>query len=295
MKRPWVLGVVAAAVVLILANTFFIVDQRHQAVVVGLGGPVRVINPPGAYGPGLEVKIPFAEWVVMLDRRSLAIDAAQEQVISADQQPLLIDAVVRYRITDPLAFYRTLHDEETAPVRLKTVVVSSLRQALGKESAADIIARIGPDPVAGALGDVHSRLAATPLGVEVADLQIRRVSLPAAGAEAVYQRMTSDVQREAAQKRAQGDADRRDIMAKADNQATVILDSANENAAATRGAGDAQAAQLYAAAYGKDPRFAAFYRTMRAYQNALAQKGTTLVLSPDSDFLKYLRQGPGAR
>lgn len=296
MKRPWLVGVVAAAAaVLILANTVFIVDQRQQAVVVSLSGPVRVINPPGAYDPGLKVKIPFAERVVMLDRRSQTVDAVQVQVISADQQPLLIDAVVRYRITDPLAFYRTLRDEETAPVRLETLMGSALRQALGKASAAEIIARRSPDPIAGALVDARSRLAADRFGIEIVDLDIRRVSLSAAGDEAVYQRMTSDLQRKAAQIRAQGEAARRDTMAKADNRATAILDSANENAAATRGAGDAQAAQLYAAAYGKDPHFAAFYRTMRAYQDALAQKGTTLVLSPDSDFLKYLRQGPGAR
>lgn len=296
MKRGWLFGVIAAtAAVLILANTFFIVDQTQQAVVVNLAGSVRLINPPGANDPGLKVKIPFVEWAVMLDQRSQAIETAPESIISADQQPLLVDAVIRYRITDPLAFYRALRNEQTAAARIEPLVDTSLRQVLGKASAAEIVARQGPAAGAPALGAIKARLDAAHLGVEVVDMNVRRVSLPPAGAEMVSQRMTSDMQSKAAQIRAEGGTSRRDIMAKADDQATAILDGANENAAAVRGAGDAQAAQLYAAAYGKDPRFAEFYRTMRAYQNALAQKGTTLVLSPDSDFLKYFRHGPGGQ
>lgn len=296
MRRPWLAGLIAAAAtVVILANTVFIVDQRQQAVVVNLTGPVRVINPPGAHDPGIKVKIPFAEWVVMLDQRSQSADTTLEPVISADQRPLLIQASVRYRIIDPLAFCRTLRDETTAPARLEPLIGAALRQDLTKASAAEIVAGRDPTLTEEALGDIRARFAAARLGVEVVDLQFRQVALPAASAAAVYQRMTSDMQREAAQIRAQGEASRREIMARADNQATDILDRANENAAATRGAGDAQAAQLYATAYGKDPRFAAFYRTMRAYRAALAQKNATLVMSPDDAFFKYFRQGPRAR
>ncbi|HEY1414698.1 MAG TPA: protease modulator HflC [Caulobacteraceae bacterium] len=296
MRRPWLIGLIAFGVAAIaLANTFFIVDQRQQAVVVKLGDPVRVINPPGAHNPGLKVKIPFAESAVVFDKRNQAIEAAQEEVISSDQQRLVVDAFVRYRISDPLAFYRALINEATARDRLEPLINSSLRQVLGGASAADIIFRQRSALVEKALNDIRARAAAAHFGIEVLDLRIKRADLPAANAEAVYQRMTSNLQQRAAQIRAEGEASRREIVANADKQVTITLAKANEQAFAVRGAGDAQAAQLYAAAYGKDPRFAAFYRTMRAYQDALAQKGTTLVLSPDNDFLKYFRQGPRAR
>ncbi|HEY1880704.1 MAG TPA: protease modulator HflC [Caulobacteraceae bacterium] len=296
MRRPWLIGLIAFGVAaIVLANTFFIVDQRQQAVVVNLGEPVRVINTPGAPDPGLKVKLPFAESVVVLDKRNQAVEAAQEEVISSDQQRLVVDAFMRYRISDPLAFYRTLINEATARDRLEPLINSSLRQVLGGASAADIISRQRSALMEKALDDIRARAAAAHLGIEVVDLRIKRANLPAANAGAVYQRMTSSLQQRAAQIRAEGEASRREIVANADKQVTITLAKANEQASAVRGAGDAQAAQLYAAAYGKDPRFAAFYRTMRAYQDALAQKGTTLVLSPDNDFLKYFRQGPRAR
>jgi membrane protease subunit HflC len=296
MRRPWLVSLIAvAAAAVILTNTFFIVDQRQQAVVVNLGDPVRVINPPGAFDPGLKVKIPFSESVVTLDKRNQAIEAAQEEVISSDQQRLVVDAFVRYRIYDPLAFYRTLRNETIARDRLEPLINSSLRQVLGGASAADIISRQRSALMAKSLDLVRARAAAAHLGIEVVDLRIKRADLPAANAEAVYQRMTSNLQQRAAQIRAQGEASKRGIIADADKQVTVTLAKADEQAFAVRGAGDAQATQLYAAAYGKDPSFAAFYRSMRAYQDALGQKDTTLVLSPDSDFLKYFRQGPRTR
>lgn len=296
MIRGWQIGLgVAVAAIVVLANTFFIVDQRQQAVVVNLGEPVRVINPPGAHDPGLKVKIPFTESVVSLDKRNQAIEAAQEEVISSDQQRLVVDAFVRYRIADPLAFYRTLRNEATARDRLEPLINSSLRQVLGAASAADIISRERSALMAKALADVRARASGAHLGIDVIDLRIKRADLPAANAEAVYQRMASNLQQRAAQIRAQGEASKREIIADADKQVTITLAKANEQAFALRGAGDAQAAQLYAAAYGKDPGFAAFYRSMRAYEDSLAHKDTTLVLSPDSDFFKYFRQGPRTR
>jgi membrane protease subunit HflC len=295
MNRRWLIGLIAAALVVLLANTFFIVDQRRQAVVVNLGEPVRVINPPGAYDPGLKVKIPFVESVVTLDKRNQAIEARQEEVISADQQRLVVDAFVRYRIADPLEFYRTLRNETIARDRLEPLINSSLRQVLGAATAGDIISRQRSELMAKTLDDVRVRAAAARLGIDVVDLRIKRADLPAANAEAVYQRMRSNLQQKAAQIRAQGEASKREIVANADKEVTITLAKANEQAFALRGAGDAQAASLYAASYGKDPSFAAFYRSMRAYEDSLAHSDATLVLSPDSDFFKYFKYGPKAK
>lgn len=282
-------------VVVVAANTFFIVDQRVQAVVVNLGEPVRVINPPGAYDPGLKVKIPFVESVVSLDKRNQAIEASQEEVISADQQRLVVDAFVRYRISNPLAFYRTLGNETIARDRLEPLINSSLRQVLGAATASDIIAHQRAELMNKTLEDVRARAARSRLGIEVVDLRIKRADLPAANAQAVYQRMRSNLQQRAAQIRAQGEASRREIIADADRQVTVTLAGANQQALTTRGAGDAESARLFAASFGKDPSFAAFYRSMEAYEGSLADDQTTLVLSPDSDFFKYFKLGPKAK
>ncbi|HEY2177468.1 MAG TPA: protease modulator HflC [Caulobacteraceae bacterium] len=286
-----VLGVAIVAVVLAL-NTFFIVDQRQQVVVVNLGEPVRVINPPGAYDPGLKVKIPLVESLVTLDKRNQAIEASQEEVISADQQRLVVDAFVRYRISNPLQFYRTLRNETIARDRLEPLINSSLRQVLGAATAADIISRQRAQLMARTLDDVRARAARFHLGIDVVDLRIKRADLPAVNAQAVYQRMRSNLQQKAAQIRAEGEANRREIIADADKQVTITLAKATEQSFTTRGAGDAEAAALFASSFGKDPGFAAFYRSMEAYEASFADGNTTLVLSPDSDFFKYFRRGP---
>jgi modulator of FtsH protease HflC len=286
---------VAFAVGVLLANTFFIVDQRQQVVVVNLGEPVRVINPPGAYDPGLKVKIPLVESLVVLDKRNQALEAKQEEVISAEQQRLVVDAFIRYRISNPLQFYRTLRDETIAADRLEPLINSSLRQVLGAATAAEIISGRRDALMTQTLNDVRARAGRSHLGIEVVDLRIKRADLPSANQQAVYQRMRSSLQQQAAQIRAQGEANKREVMADADRQVTVTLAQATEESFATRGAGDAESARLFTASFGKDPSFAAFYRSMQAYEGSFADGQTTLVLSPDSDFLKYFKKGPTGR
>ena len=280
---------------LLLANTFFIVDQRQQVVVVNLGEPVRVINPPGAYDPGLKLKIPFTESLVVLDKRNQAIEARQEEVISADQQRLVVDAFVRYRISQPLQFYRTLRNEKTATDRLEPLINSSLRQVLGAATANQIISQQRDALMAQTLADVRARAARSHLGIEVIDLRIKRADLPAANQQAVYQRMRSNLQQQAAQIRAQGEATKREVMADADKQVTITLAQATQESFTTRGAGDGERARIFASSFGKDASFAAFYRSMEAYEGAFADGESTLVLSPDSDFFKYFKKGPNAR
>jgi membrane protease subunit HflC len=296
MSRRMLIWIGAAVAALVIAvNTFFIVDQRQQVVVVNLGEPVRVINPPGAYDPGLKVKIPFVESLVVLDKRNQALEARQEEVISEDQQRLVVDAFVRYRIARPLEFYRTLRNEQVAADRLEPLINSSLRQVLGAATAQQIISVERDALMAQTLADMRARAARSRLGVEIVDMRIKRTDLPAANQEAVYKRMRSSLQQQAAQIRADGEASKREIIADADKQVTITLAAASQDAFTLRGEGDGLSAALFAGSFGKDPKFAAFYRSLQAYEAAFADGDTTLVLSPDSDFFKFFKRGPNAK
>jgi membrane protease subunit HflC len=290
-QRLLVLIGLAVLAGVILANTLFIVDQRQEVLVVNLGEPVRLINAPGSDEPGLYVKAPFVESLVVLDRRNQPIEAHQEEVISADQQRLVVDAFVRYRIADPLKFYRTLRNEANAGTLIEPLINSSLRQVLGSATASDIISGRRDALMAQTLDDVRARAAKSRFGIEVIDLRIKRADLPTANQEAVYARMKSNLQQQAAQIRAVGEQNRREVVADADKQVTITLATATEQAFTTRGAGDGESARIFAASFGKDPKFAAFFRSMQAYQGVFANGDTTMVLSPDADFFKFFRQG----
>jgi membrane protease subunit HflC len=287
----WIGGGLVALI--IAFNSLFIVDQRQQVIVVKLGEPVRVINPPGAYDPGLKLKIPLIENLVVLDKRNQALEAPQEEIISADQQRLVVDAFIRYRISNPVAFYRTLRDEAVAADRLQPLINSSLRQVLGAATASQIISSQRAEVMANALGDIRRRAARSHLGIEVVDLRIKRADLPTANQQAVYRRMRSNLQQQAAQIRAIGEQNRLEVVADADKQVTITLANATAQAFATRGAGDAESAKIFASSFGKDARFAAFYRSLQAYEGAFDDGQTTMVLSPDSDFFKYFKNGGG--
>jgi len=293
-RRTYLWIGLALLALIVLANTGFIVSQTQQAIVVNLGQPVRVINEPGHYDPGLKIKAPFVESVVLLDKRNQAIDARREEVISADQQRLVVDAWVRYRINNPLEFYRTLRSETNAAGLIEPLINSSLRQVLGSTTAADIISGRRDALMAQTLAYVRARAAASHFGIDVIDVRIKRADLPAANQQAVYQRMKSNLEQQAAQIRAVGEQNRREIVAEADKEVTVTLADATAQAYATRGEGDAASAKIFAASFGKDPRFAAFYRSMQAYDGALSDTDTTMILSPSSDFFKYFQKGPNA-
>ncbi len=289
-----VYAVMAFVLIVVLANTLFVVDQRHQALVLQLGDPVRVIHAPGQGGAGLNYKIPFMQTVIQFDRRNLALEADQEEVTASDQQRLVVDAFLRYRISDPLQFYRSLHDETTAQDRLERLVNSSLRQVLGSTNLQDVISQRRDQLMQQSKIDVEKRAKAASLGIEVIDLRIKRADLPATNQANVYRRMQTQRQQIAALTRAQGEQQKREIIAQADRDVTITLAAARQEGETTRGQGDAQRTRIFAQAYGKDPSFAAFYRSMQAYQNSLAQGDTTLVLSPDSEFFKYFEHGPNA-
>jgi membrane protease subunit HflC len=293
-RLPILVGL-ALLIAVLAANTFFIVDQRQEVVVVNLGEPVRVINPPGGEDhPGLYMKAPFVESLVTLDKRNQPIEAHQEEVISSDQQRLVVDAFVRYRVSNPLEYYRTLRNEATAGTLIEPLINSSLRQVLGAATASDIISGRRDALMAQTLADVRNRAAKSHFGIEVIDLRIKRADLPSANQEAVYARMKSSLQQQAAQIRAVGEQNRREVVADADKQVTITLATATEEAFTTRGAGDAESTRILGASFGKDAKFAAFYRSMQAYEGVFGDGDTTMVLSPDADFFKYFRKGPDA-
>ncbi|HEX5264644.1 MAG TPA: protease modulator HflC [Phenylobacterium sp.] len=287
-----ILGFVALVV---LANSLFVVEQRQQAIVLRFGQPVRVIHAPGQPGAGLNFKQPFVENVVKFDRRNLALEADQEEVISADQKRLVVDAFLRYRISDPLQYYRTLRDERTAQDRLERLVNSSLREVLGQINQSDIISGQRDRLMRQSKLDVSRRAKESRLGIEIIDFRIKRADLPSANQASVYRRMQTQRQQIAAQYRAQGEQQKREIIANADKEVVITIATAQQEGETTRGEGDSQRTRIFAQAFGKDPAFASFYRSMQAYEAGLGQGDTTLVLSPDSAFFKYFEQGPGGR
>jgi membrane protease subunit HflC len=293
--RHVIYGLLAAALLFTLTQTFFVVDQRQQALVVALGDPVRVINAPGKSEAGLHLKVPFFQQVFKMDRRNIALEADQEEIITAGQERLVVDAFIRYRISDPLQFYRTLRDEQTAADRIERLVNSSLRQVLGSASATDIISGRRAQLMQQARVDVDRRAKASRLGIEVIDLRIRRADLPAQNREAVFRRMSTSRQQVAAQLRAEGEQKKREIIAQADKEVSITLATAREQSGQITGEGDALRTRIFAQSFGKDPSFAAFFRSMQAYEASLADGETTLVLSPDSAFFRYFERGPTGR
>jgi membrane protease subunit HflC len=267
---------VAAVALVILANVcLFKVDQRQQALIVRFGDPVRTV-----LTPGLHVKSPF-ETVLKFDRRNIALNANEEEVTAADQERLVVDAFVRYRITDPRQFYRTLGTEGVAKDRLESIVNAALREEVGRSTSEDVIAGKRAQVMAAIRTKVSGQVAASNLGVEIIDVRIKRADLPPANEQAVFERMQTARKQEAAELRAMGEQKRREIVATAYEEAETI-----------RGDADAQRAQMFASSFGRDPGFASFYRSMQAYEAALGKGDTTLVLSPDSAFFRYFEKGP---
>ncbi|MGZ6038674.1 MAG: protease modulator HflC [Phenylobacterium sp.] len=285
--------IIAVAAVIVVFNSIFVVDQREEALVLRFGEPVRVVHAPGQPGAGLNFKTPFLENVVTFDRRNLALEADQEEVIDADQQRLVVDAFLRYRISDPLQYYRTLRNEQIAQDRLERLVNSSLRQVLGSTTTTDIISQRRDQLMQQSKLDVAKRAKESKLGIEIIDLRIKRADLPTANQASVFRRMQTQRAQIAAQYRAQGEQQKREIIAAADKEVAITLATAREQGETTKGQGDALRTRIFAEAFGKDPSFAKFYRRMQAYDAGLGQGDTTMILSPeDTDILKEMQQGP---
>lgn len=280
---------VAAVVVLLIigGSAIFTVSQTEQALVLRFGEPKQLITEPG-----LHFKEPFVESVVYLDNRILDLEGAQEEVLASDSQRILVDTFVRYHIADPLKFYQTVGTIQRANNQLGSVLNSAVRRVLGDATFPQII----KDQRAGLMVKIRDQVntEAARLGVAVNDVRIRRADLPKEISEKVFSRMQSERAREAAEFRAQGSEQAQTITAKADRDVVVIKAEAQRKADQTRGEGDAARNKIFAAAFGKDPDFFAFYRSMQAYTAGLRPGNTRLVLSPTSDFFRYFSNPNGA-
>jgi len=271
-----VLAVAGLAVFLSL----FVVKEINQAIVLQFGDPKKVI-----VEPGLQVKIPFIQNVVFLDRRILNLDAPPEEVIASDQKRLIVDAYARFKIVDPLKFYISVGDERVARSRLSTIINSRIRSVLGKQSLATLLSEDRTKQMAIIQEGVNTE--AQNFGIEIIDVRIKRADLPQANSEAIYKRMQTEREREAKEFRAKGAEMAVTITSTADKEVTVILANAKKQSEIMKGEGDGQRNRIFANAFGKDPEFFAFYRAMQAYEKALIGGDTSLILSPDSDFFKF--------
>jgi len=260
--------------------SFFTVKEINQAIVLQFGDPKKVIAEPG-----LQVKIPFIQNVVYLDRRILSLDPAPEEVIASDQKRLIVDAYARFRIVDPLKFYISVGDERVARSRLATIINSRLRGVLGKQSLATLLSEDRSKQMSLIQEGVNNE--AENFGIKIVDVRIKRADLPQANSEAIYKRMQTEREREAKQFRARGAEMAVTITSTADKEVTVLLANAKKQSEIMKGEGDGQRNKIFAEAFGKDPDFFSFYRAMQAYEKALIGGDTSLILSPDSDFFKF--------
>ncbi|MGI6245152.1 MAG: protease modulator HflC [Pseudochelatococcus sp.] len=278
-------AVILAVVAFVLYSATFIVHQTEQALVLRFGGVRSVATEPGLY-----FKLPLIEAVVDIDKRVLDLDLPEQEVIAADQKRLVVDAFTRYKVTDAVRFYQAVNNIAGANLRLANIINSTVRSVVAEASFTDIVR----SNRAGLMGEIRDEVnrQAQGLGITVIDVRLRRADLPQQNSEAVFQRMQTERQREAADIRAQGSQLAQTIRARADRDVTVIRADANQQAQQTRGEGDAQVNSILAEAYGRDPEFFAFFRSLQAYGASLAGNGTRWVLSPDSPFFRYLA-GPG--
>jgi len=289
MRSP-VAGIASLIVLLILIiigySSVFTVAQTEQVLVVRLGEPVRVVT-----DPGLNFKAPFIDSVISIDKRILDLENPSQEVIASDQKRLVVDAFARYRIKNALRFYQSVGSIQAANIQLTTLLNASLRRVLGEVTFIQVVR----DEREALMNRIRDQLdkEADGYGIQVVDVRIRRADLPEQNSQAVYQRMQTERQREAAEFRAQGGQKAQEIRSKADREATVIIAEANSTAEQTRGAGDAERNRLFAEAYGKDPDFFAFYRSMTAYENGLKSSDTRFLLQPNSEFFRFFANPAG--
>ena len=284
MNSPVLRGVLFFAVVIVavvLYASTFVVSQTQSALVLRLGAIRSVVTAPGLY---FKLPAPF-EQVTLLDNRILDLDLPAQEIIASDQKRLVVDAFTRYRISDPLRFYQAVNNIPRANSQLASIVNGNVRSVLAEASFTAMV-RTERTRLMNRIRDDVNREAAR-FGMSVVDVRLRRVDLPAANSAAVFQRMQTERQREAAEARALGGQQSQEIKARADRESTVIVAEAQQHSDEIRGAGEAERNKVFAEAFGKDPEFFAFYRSMQAYEASIKPGDTRMVLTPDSPFFRY--------
>jgi membrane protease subunit HflC len=278
------------ALVILASMTLFTVDQRQHAIVFRLGEPVNVIRAPGLYA-----KVPLFDNVRFFDTRILTLDSEEpERFITQEKKNVLVDSFVKFRIVDVLQYYISVGGDETrAKIRLSQAVNDSLRAEFGKRTIHEVVS--GQRDQIMDLMRKKADADARKIGVEVLDVRLKRVDLPGEVSEAVYRRMEAERKRVANQLRSEGFAKSEEIRADADRQREIIIAEAYRKAQQVKGEGDARASATYAKAFGQNPEFFTFYRSMEAYRQSFRNRGDVMVLDPSSDFFKYLKEPTGRR
>ena len=269
-------------------NSLFTMNERQQGLVLQFGEPKRVIQ-----SSGLHFKLPLIQNVVRYDVRILEYDLPIEEVIAVDKKRMLIDSFTRFKIIDPLEFYKTVGTESSVRNRLNSNVISSLRRVVGRVTLEELLSEERSKIMEDIKVEVNNE--ASRFGIEVVDIRIRRADLPEANSQAIYERMISERVREAKEFRAKGSEIAQKIRAEADKERTVILAEATKKSEILRGEGESESVNIYANAFKQDPDFYSFYRSMQAYGNVLGEDGTTMILSPDSEFLEFFNNSKGGR
>jgi len=280
-------GIVALVAIVLGLSSVYTVNMTEQALVLQFGAPKEVVT-----DPGLHFKIPLVQDVEFIPKLLLNLDAPPEEVIASDKKRMVVDAFARWHVTDPLRFYQALTNEQTALIRLAPILSSNVRQVLGSHTFQSMLS-----PERGQLMVLireGMNTDAKSMGVSVVDVRIRRADLPPQNSEAIYARMKQERVREANEFRAEGNETAQRIRARAEREVTVLTAEATRESEILKGQGDGQKTEILAEAYGKDPDFFAFYRSMQAYQDALPGDNTTLVLSPNSEFFRYFSNPGGA-
>ncbi len=286
MNKLAIAAGVAVALLFVAASSFFTVQQTQQVLITQFGQPIRVIQKPG-----LNMKLPFIQTVIVFDRRLLDFEAPGEEVILGDQRRLIVDSFTRYSITDPLLFFQTVGATEAGiRGRLNSIVTSSLRRVLAGET---LLAVLSADR-GRIMGEIRRQVndEARRFGIEVTDVRIRRADLPDENTQAILSRMQSERERVAREARAEGAEVAARIRAQAERDRTVLLASAEADAAILRGTGEQEAIRVFAEAFQRDPEFFQFWRTMQAYREVFSTGESRMVLTPESDFFRYFRDIP---
>ena len=283
MDRRWIPILVLGVALVAGWNLFaYTVPQWQQAIVVQLGEPVRTVQEPGLY-----FKLPLIQNVLYFDKRLLAYDASPREVLTKDKQQLVVDNFSRWRIRDPLQFYRSVRNEAGGQSRLDDVIYSIVRESLGRHTLREIMNEKRTEVMAEVTKESDAK--ARDYGIEVADVRIKRADLPEKNELNVFNRMRTERERLAKKFRAEGDEEARKIRSEAEKEVQILMAEARKQSEILRGQGDAQAVKIFADAYGRNPEFYQLVRTLEAYRLSITE-GTTLILSPDSEFFRYLKQ-----
>lgn len=282
-KKITALLTVLFALVIIALNSFYIVSQPEQAIVLQFGEPMREITTPG-----LKMKVPFIQNVVFYDNRLLRLDPPAQSVLLNDKKRIDVDSFTRYQIVDSLKFYKTVRTEMQARSKLEEIVNSSVRKVLGKVALQDLLSgkrtQIMKDISEGV------KIDAAQIGVSVADVRIRRADLPVDVLQAINERMKAERERDAKEARAQGQQVAKQIRAEADKEKVIILAEAEKQSEILKGQGDNEAISIITGIANADPRFYSFYRSLEAYKKSIANSETNLVISPDSEFFEFFKR-----